>query len=199
MLVALVIVAVCVLLPTVLQYLAVSVVILIVVAVITRKLRLGWGISGITSWQGRREKPRLLITKFRVDVPRPDDPTRAARSFSCSLITRQVDGAVQISKGDEVAVIGSGKGEISVRSVRVLSTGYVAKRAGHAFPAMTAGMTLGLLAVAGLALWWNRDQLTRAMLSQQLMAVEQSIVHLAGLAITIAVIWLVVKRLFRRF
>jgi hypothetical protein len=199
-LVALVLLALCLLLPYVLVSLGYVVIGLVLLILVSRKLHLGWGLRGMGSRRDGQEKPRILVTNFRVGVPRPDDPRAVGPMFSCRLLTKQMDGAVELSSGDEVTISGwrSGGGLVHVHSLTVNSTRSRIKAASGASTAPVAVTTLVLLALSAGALWVNRAWMTPDVLAQALNVVQQSVVSLITLVVIVLIMWFVVKKVILR-
>ena len=200
-LVAIVLLVLCLMLPYLLMSLGYVVIGLILLILVARKLHLGWGLSGRGSSRDGQEKPRILVTNFRVGVPKPDDPRAMGAEYSCRLLTRQIDGAVELAGGDTVNITGwrSGGQLIHVQTITVESTRSRLRAAPGASSAPVAVTTVVLLALAAGALWVNRAWLAPDVLAQALSVVEQSVIQLITLVVILFIMWFVVKKvIFRR-
>ena len=199
-LIAAVLLVLCLMLPYLLMSLGYVVIGLIVLILVARKLHFGWGLRGAGSRRDG-EKPRILVTNFRVGVPKPDDPRGTGSEYSCRLLTRQVDGAVELAGGDTVQITGwRGGGQlINVQTITVQSTRSRLRAAAGASSAPVAVTTVLLLALAAGALLVNRAWLAPDVLAQAVQVVEQSVVQLLTLVVFVFIMWFVVKKLiFRR-
>jgi hypothetical protein len=196
-----VLLALCLMLPYVLMNIGYIVVGLVLLIIIARKLHLGWGLGSIGSRGHRQEKPRILVTNFRAGVPKPEDPRAIGRELSCRLLTRQIDGAVELSGGDEVTITGwRGGGQIvHVGTLVVTATKSRTKAAPGASAAPVAITSAVLLALSATALWFNRAWLSPQVLTQAVNVLEQSVVQLVTLVVVLLIMWFVLKKvIFRR-
>lgn len=199
-LVALVLLALGLLLPYVLMSLGYVVIGLLVLVLVARRLPFGAGSFGGSRRDGQ-ERPRILVTNFRVGIPKPDDPRAVGAMLSCRLLTRQIDGAVELSSGDDVTLRGwrGGGGLVHVQSLTVAATRSTTKAAAGASPTPVAVIALILVVLAAGALWANRAWLAPEVLAQAVGVVQQSIVSLITLVVIVLIMWFALKKLiFRR-
>lgn len=184
-----------VLAPLVVSALPTLVFILVVLFFVGRRI----GVGGLRRPE-RGERPRVLVTTFRVGVPSAHDPGIIDYAVSCRLTTNTGRGSVDFAGGDEVEVTGSrfgGGRETEVWRLRVSGTRMTAGRGFGTSRSANAGLALLLLLVAAGVAYTNRHYFSRSAWDLAMLQLQEAIFLLLTLLMIIFVVKFVFRRLFR--